>query len=132
MTNPIIGYYSFNERRKIMTYKEALETRLTEGYEALAELELGSDEYKKAAESLKALQEALNGIKKSENAIYAVDARTAQNKAMADSELKIRMAELASRMAFKGFWNHRYMLFEKDGVIKTLGARNSMNDTNRW
>ena len=132
MTIPIIGYYSFNERRKIMTYKEALETRLTEGYEALAELELGSDEYKKAAESLKALQEALNGIKKSENAIYAVDARTAQNKAMADSELKIRMAELASRMAFKGFWNHRYMLFEKDGVIKTLGARNSMNDTNRW
>lgn len=115
-----------------MTYKEALETRLTEGYEALAELELGTDEYKKAAESLKALQEALNGIKKSENAIYAVDARTAQNKAMADSELKIRMAELASRMAFKGFWNHRYMLFEKDGVIKTLGARNSMNDTNRW
>lgn len=132
MTIPIIGYYSFNERRKIMTYKEALETRLTEGYEALAELELGSDEYKKAAESLKALQEALNGINKSENAIYAVDARTAQNKAMADNELKIRMAELASRMAFKGFWNHRYMLFEKDGVIKTLGARNSMNDTNRW
>lgn len=132
MTIPIIGYYSFNERRKIMTYKEALETRLTEGYEALAGLELGSDEYKKAAESLKALQEALNGINKSENAIYAVDARTAQNKAMADSELKIRMAELASRMAFKGFWNHRYMLFEKDGVIKTLGARNSMNDTNRW
>jgi len=132
MTIPIIGYYSFNERRKIMTYKEALEARLTEGYEALAELELGSDEYKKAAESLKALQEALNGINKSENAIYAVDARTAQNKAMADSELKIRMAELASRMAFKGFWNHRYMLFEKDGVIKTLGARNSMNDTNRW
>lgn len=132
MTIPIIGYYSFNERRKIMTYKEALKTRLTEGYEALAELELGSDEYKKAAESLKALQEALNGIKKSENAIYAVDARTAQNKAMADSELKIRMAELAGRMAFKGFWNHRYMLFEKDGVIKTLGARNSMNDTNRW
>lgn len=132
MTIPIIGYYSFNERRKIMTYKEALETRLTEGYEALAKLELGSDEYKKAAESLKALQEALNGIKKSENAIYAVDARTAQNKAMADNELKIRMAELASRMAFKGFWNHRYMLFEKDGVIKTLGARNSMNDTNRW
>ena len=132
MTIPIIGYYSFNERRKIMTYKEALETRLTEGYEALAELELGTDEYKKAAESLKALQEAFNGIKKSENAIYAVDARTAQNKAMADNELKIRMAELASRMAFKGFWNHRYMLFEKDGVIKTLGARNSMNDTNRW
>lgn len=132
MTIPIIGYYSFNERRKTMTYKEALEARLTEGYEALAELELGTDEYKKAAESLKALQEALNGIKKSENAIYAVDARTAQNKAMADSELKIRMAELAGRMAFKGFWNHRYMLFEKDGVIKTLGARNSMNDTNRW
>lgn len=132
MTIPIIGYYSFNERRKIMTYKEALETRLTEGYEALAELELGTDEYKKAAESLKALQEALNGIKKSENAIYAVDARTAQNKAMADNDLKIRMAELAGRMAFKGFWNHRYMLFEKDGVIKTLGARNSMNDTNRW
>lgn len=132
MTIPIIGYYSFNERRKIMTYKEALETRLTEGYEALAELELGTDEYKKAAESLKALQEALNGVNKSENAIYAVDARTAQNKVMADNELKIRMAELASRMAFKGFWNHRYMLFEKDGVIKTLGARNSMNDTNRW
>ena len=132
MTIPIIGYYSFNERRKIMTYKEALETRLTEGYEALAELELGTDEYKKAAESLKALQEALNGIKKSENAIYAVDARTAQNKAIAENDLKIRIAELASRMAFKGFWNHRYMLFEKDGVIKTLGARNSMNDTNRW
>ena len=132
MTIPIIGYYSFNERRKIMTYKEALEARLTEGYEALAELELGTDEYKKAAESLKALQEALNGIKKSENAIYAVDARTAQNKAIVDNDLKIRMAELASRMAFKGFWNHRYMLFEKDGVIKTLGARNSMNDTNRW
>lgn len=132
MTIPIIGYYSFNERRKIMTYKEALETRLTEGYEALAELELGTDEYKKAAESLKALQEALNGINKSENAIYAVDARTAQNKAIVDNDLKIRMAELASRMAFKGFWNHRYMLFEKDGVIKTLGARNSMNDTNRW
>ena len=132
MTIPIIGYYSFNERRKIMTYKEALETRLTEGYEALAKLELGTDEYKTAAESLKALQEALNGIKKSENAIYAVDARTAQNKAMADNELKIRMAELAGRMAFKGFWNRRYMLFEKDGVIKTLGARNSMNDTNRW
>ena len=132
MTIPIIGYYSFNERRKIMTYKEALETRLTEGYEALAELELGTDEYKKAAESLKALQEALNGINKSENAIYAVDARTAQNKAIAENDLKIRIAELASRMAFKGFWNHRYMLFEKDGVIKTLGARNSMNDTNRW
>ena len=132
MTIPIIGYYSFNERRKIMTYKEALETRLTEGYEALAELELGSDEYKKAAESLKALQEALNGINKSENARYAVDARTAQNRDMSNTELKIRMAELASRMAFKGFWNHRYMLFEKDGVIKTLGARNSMNDTNRW
>lgn len=132
MTIPIIGYYSFNERRKIMTYKEALETRLTEGYEALAELELGTDEYKKAAESLKALQEALNGINKSENAKYAVDARTAQNRDMSATELKIRMAELASRMAFKGFWNHRYMLFEKDGVIKTLGARNSMNDTNRW
>ena len=132
MTIPIIGYYSFNERRKIMTYKEALETRLTEGYEALAKLELGTDEYKTAAESLKALQEALNGIKKSENAIYAVDARTAQNKAIAENDLKIRIAELASRMAFKGFWNHRYMLFEKDGVIKTLGARNSMNDTNRW
>lgn len=132
MTIPIIGYYSFNERRKIMTYKEALETRLTEGYEALAELELGTDEYKKAAESLKALQEALNGIKKSENAIYAVDARTAQNKAIADNDLKIRMMELAGKMAFKGVWNHRYMLFEKDGVIKTLGARNSMNDTNRW
>lgn len=132
MTIPIIGYYSFNERRKIMTYKEALETRLTEGYEALAKLELGSDEYKKAAESLKALQEAHNAIVKSENAIYAIDARTAQNRDMSATELKIRMAELASRMAFKGFWNHRYMLFEKDGVIKTLGARNSMNDTNRW
>lgn len=132
MTIPIIGYYSFNERRKIMTYKEALEARLTEGYEALAGLELGSDEYKKAAESLKALQEALNGINKSENARYAVDARTAQSRDMSNTELKIRMAELASRMAFKGFWNHRYMLFEKDGVIKTLGARNSMNDTNRW
>ena len=132
MTIPIIGYYSFNERRKIMTYKEALETRLTEGYEALAGLDPWDTKYETASRSLKNLQEALNGINKSENAIYAVDARTAQNKAMADSELKIRMAELASRMAFKGFWNHRYMLFEKDGVIKTLGARNSMNDTNRW
>lgn len=132
MTIPIIGYYSFNERRKIMTYKEALETRLTEGYEALAELELGSTEYKLASESLKNLQESLNGIERSENARYAVDARTAQNRDMSNTELKIRMAELASRMAFKGFWNHRYMLFEKDGVIKTLGARNSMNDTNRW
>ena len=132
MTIPIIGYYSFNERRKIMMYKEALEARLYDGYEALAELELGTDEYKKAAESLKALQEAHNGIVKTENAIYAVDARTAQNKAIADNDLKVRLAELASRMAFKGFWNHRYMLFEKDGVIKTLGARNSMNDTNRW
>lgn len=115
-----------------MTYKEALETRLTEGYEALAELELGSTEYKLASESLKNLQESLNGIERSENARYAVDARTAQNRDMSNTELKIRMAELASRMAFKGFWNHRYMLFEKDGVIKTLGARNSMNDTNRW
>lgn len=132
MTIPIIGYYSFNERRKIMTYKEALETRLTEGYEALAKLELGSTEYKLASESLKNLQESLNGIERSENARYAVDARTAQNRDMSNTELKIRMAELASRMAFKGFWNHRYMLFEKDGVIKTLGARNSMNDTNRW
>lgn len=132
MTIPIIGYYSFNERRKIMTYKEALEARLTEGYEALAELEEGSVEYLRATISLKNLQESLNGIKKSENARYAVDARTAQSRDMSNTELKIRMAELAGRMAFKGFWNHRYMLFEKDGVIKTLGARNSMNDTNRW
>lgn len=132
MTIPIIGYYSFNERRKIMTYKEALEARLTEGYEALAELEEGSVEYLRATISLKNLQESLNGIERSENARYAVDARTAQSRDMSNTELKIRMAELASRMAFKGFWNHRYMLFEKDGVIKTLGARNSMNDTNRW
>lgn len=132
MTIPIIGYYSFNERRKIMTYKEVLETRLTEGYEALAELEEGSVEYLRATISLKNLQESLNGIERSENARYAVDARTAQSRDMSNTELKIRMAELASRMAFKGFWNHRYMLFEKDGVIKTLGARNSMNDTNRW
>ena len=115
-----------------MTYKEALEARLTEGYEALAGLEEGSIEYLRASISLKNLQESMNGINRTENAKYAVDARTAQNRDMSATELKIRMAELASRMAFKGFWNHRYMLFEKDGVIKTLGARNSMNDTNRW
>ena len=115
-----------------MTYKEALETRLTEGYEELACLELGSEEYKRAAESLKALQEALNGINKSENAKYAVDARSSQTRDMAMAEMKMRAMELASKIAFKGFWNSRYMLFEKDGVVKTLGARNSMNDTNRW
>lgn len=115
-----------------MTYKEALEARLTEGYEALAEIELGSDEYKKAAESLKALQEAYNGIERSENARYAVDARATQSRDMTIAEMKMRAAELAGKMAFKGFWNSRYMLFEKDGVVKTLGARNSLNDTNRW
>lgn len=115
-----------------MTYKEALEARLTEGYEALAELELGSTEYKLASESLRNLQESMNSIEKNEITVNSVRARLNQNKTMADNDLKMRMAELASRMAFKGFWNHRYMLFEKDGVIKTLGARNSMNDTNRW
>ncbi len=115
-----------------MTYKEALEARLTEGYEALAELELGSTEYKLASESLRNLQESMNSIEKNEITINSVRARLNQNKAMADNDLKIRIAELASKIAFKGFWNGRWLNVETDGVFKTLGGRNSMNDTNRW
>jgi len=115
-----------------MAYKETLEERLNEGYEALAELELGSDEFKKAAESLKALQEAHNGIVKSENARYAVDAKTQQNRDMTIADMKMRGLELLARMGFKGFWNGRWMTLETDGVVKTLGARNRMNDTGKW
>lgn len=115
-----------------MTYKEELEARLTEGYAALAELELGSTEYKTAAESLKALQEAYNGIKKSENARYAVDARTSQTRDMTIADIKMRALELGTRTIFNEIWNSKWLTLETDGVVKTLGARNRLNSTGKW
>lgn len=113
-------------------YKELLEIRLCDGYTALAELEPGTEKYKMAAESLKALQEAYNGIIKSENARYAVDARTQQNRDMTIADMKMRGMELLARMGFKGFWNSRWLNVETDGVFKTLGGKNRMNDTGKW
>lgn len=104
-----------------MAYKETLEERLNEGYEALAELEEGSVEYLRASISLKNLQESLNGIERTENARYAVDARTQQNRDMTIADMKMRGLELLARMGFKGFWNSRWLSVETDGVFKTLG-----------
>ena len=115
-----------------MSYKEELEQRLNQGYEELATLELGSTEYTRAAVALKTLQEAYNGIVRSENARYAVDARSAQNKEVTLADMKMRALELGTKTIFKGFWNSRWWNIETDGVVKTLGARNRMNDTNKW